>query len=330
MYWVLTYIVKRVLYAIPLLFIISIVSFIIIELPPGDYLTTYVMTLRQSGETIDQAALEVLKKRYGLDKPVIVRYFYWIGGILRGDFGYSFMWEKPVSELLNQRVWWTILISILSTAFAWVFGFLIGVYSGTHQYSMGDYIFTVLGYIGLATPNFLLALILLWVVFVTTGVSLGGLFSAEFAHAPWSWAKFVDLLKHIWIPVVVIGTGSMAGLIRVLRANLLDEINKPYVVAARARGVPERELVWKYPLRVAVIPFASTAGWALPQIVSGAVVTGIVLNLPTVGTLLLDALTSQDMYLAGSLVLILSVFTIIGTLISDILLAWLDPRIRFE
>ncbi len=326
----LNYILKRILFSIPLLFMIAVVSFIIIELPPGDYLTTYIISLKQSGEAIDQAALEVLRQRYGLDKPVIVRFFYWFGRVLQGDFGYSFMWEKPVKDLIGARLFWTIVVSILATVFAWVFGFLIGVYSGTHQYSIGDYTFTVLGYIGLATPNFLLALILLWLVFATFGISLGGLFSPEYANAPWSWAKFVDLLKHIWIPVIVIGTGNMAGLIRILRANLLDELNKPYVMAARAKGVPERELVWKYPLRVAVIPFAATAGWALPEIVSGAVVTGIVLNLPTVGTLLLDALMSQDMYLAGSLVMFLSVFTIIGTLISDILLAWLDPRIRFE
>lgn len=326
----LTYLLRRLLFAIPLLFLVAVVSFIIIELPPGDYLTVYVMNLKQSGEAIDEAALQVLRARYGLDKPILVRFFIWLKGVLKGDFGYSFMWEKPVSELIGPRLWYTVLISVLSTVFAWVFGFLIGVYSGIHQYSIGDYTFTVLGYIGLATPNFLLALILLWGVYVTFGVSLGGLFSPEYANAPWSWAKFVDLLKHIWLPVIVIGTGSMAGLIRILRANLLDEIEKPYVLAARARGVPSKELYWKYPLRVAVIPFASTAGWVLPEIVSGAVVTGIVLNLPTVGVILLDALQSQDMYLAGSLVMFLSIFTIIGTIISDIILAWLDPRIRFE
>ncbi len=326
----LVYILRRLLFAIPLLFLIAVVSFIIIELPPGDYLTVYVMNLRQSGEQIDQAALDVLRARYGLDKPVLARFFIWFTGVLRGDFGYSFMWEKPVSELIGPRLWYTVLISVLATVFAWTLGFLIGVYSGIRQYSIGDYVFTVLGYIGLATPNFLLALILLWAVFVTFGVSLGGLFSPEYANAPWSWAKFVDLLKHIWLPVIVIGTGSMAGLIRILRANLLDELEKPYVTAAKARGVPEKKLYWKYPLRVAVIPFASTAGWALPEIVSGAVVTGIVLNLPTVGVILLDALKSQDMYLAGSLVMFLSIFTIIGTIISDIILAWLDPRIRFE
>ncbi len=326
----LTYLLRRLLFAIPLLFLIAVVSFIIIELPPGDYLTVYVMNLKQSGEAIDEAALQVLRTRYGLDKPLLLRFFIWFRGVLKGDFGYSFMWEKPVSQLIGPRLWYTVLISVLATAFAWVFGFLIGVYSGIHQYSIGDYAFTVLGYIGLATPNFLLALILLWAVYVTFGVSLGGLFSPEYANAPWSWAKFVDLLKHIWLPVIVIGTGSMAGLIRILRANLLDEIEKPYVIAAKARGLPSKELYWKYPLRVAVIPFASTAGWVLPEIVSGAVVTGIVLNLPTVGVILVDALKSQDMYLAGSLVMFLSIFTIIGTVISDILLAWLDPRIRFE
>ncbi|MCS7175022.1 ABC transporter permease [Pseudothermotoga sp.] len=326
----LTYILRRLLFAIPLLFLIAVVSFIIIELPPGDYLTVYVMNLKQSGEQIDQAALEVLRARYGLDKPLFTRFFIWLGGVLRGDFGYSFMWEKPVSELIGPRLWYTVLISVLATAFAWTFGFLIGVYSGIRQYSVGDYVFTVLGYVGLATPNFLMALILLWAVFVIFGVSLGGLFSPEYANAPWSWAKFIDLLKHIWLPVIVIGGSSMAGLIRILRANLLDELEKPYVTAAKARGVPEKKLYWKYPLRVAVIPFASTAGWVLPEIVSGAVVTGIVLNLPTVGVILLDALKSQDMYLAGSLVMFLSIFTIIGTIISDIILAWLDPRIRFE
>jgi len=326
----LNYIARRLLYAIPILFIIAVVSFILIELPPGDFLTSYVISLKQSGEMIDQAALEALNKQYGLDKPLHIRFFVWLKGLFKGDFGYSFMWRRPVSELLGQRLGFTVLISILSLIFSWIFGFLIGIYSSTRQYSFGDYAFTVLGYIGLATPNFLLALILLWFIFSSFGVNLGGLFSPEYAQVPWSFTKFIDLLKHIWIPIVVIGTGSMAGLIRILRANLLDEISKPYVLAARARGVPEKKLYWKYPLRIALIPFVSTAGWELPGIVSGAVVTAIVLNIPTVGTLLLDALTSQDMYLAGSLILFLSVFTIIGTLISDILLAWLDPRIRYE
>jgi len=240
------------------------------------------------------------------------------------------LYEKPVADLLGARVWYTVLISSLATAFAWVTGFLIGVYSGTHQYTIGDYAFTVVGYFGVSVPNFLFALLLMWGAFSAFGLSLGGLFSPEYALAPWSWRKLLDLLQHLWIPVIVTGTATMAGLIRVLRGNLLDEINKPYVTAARARGVPENKLTWKYPLRVAIIPFLSTAGWTLPNIISGAVVTGIVLNLPTVGTLLMDALKAQDMYLAGSIILILTMFTVIGTIVSDILLAWADPRARLS
>jgi len=328
--FLLKYIVKRLLFAIPLLFVICLISFIIIELPPGDFITSYEMSLRQSGEAIDQATLELLRARYGLDKPVVIRFFMWFGNILRGDLGYSMLYQKPVSDLLGARLWWTVLISTLSTAFAWSLGFLLGVYSGSHQYSFGDYAFTVVGYLGVSIPNFLLALVLMWLAFSAFGVSLGGLFSPEYALAPWSWGKFLNLLQHLWIPIIVAGTDSMAGLIRVLRGNLLDEIDKPYVTAAIARGVPENKVYWKYPLRVAMIPFLSTAGWTIPGIISGVVVTGIVLNLPTVGTLLLDSLKAQDMYLAGSLVLILSFFTVIGTVVSDILLAWADPRARLE
>ncbi|MGY4687627.1 ABC transporter permease [Petrotoga sp. DB-2] len=324
------YIVKRLLLSIPTVLIIILLSFIIMELPPGDYLTTYEVALRQSGEEVDLAKIELLKERYKLDKPVYVRFFYWFGNLFRGDFGYSMLYEKPVADLLGARVWYTVLISSLATAFAWVTGFLIGVYSGTHQYTVGDYAFTVVGYFGVSVPNFLFALLLMWWAFTAFGLSLGGLFSPEYASAPWSWGKLLDLLQHLWIPVIVTGTATMAGLIRVLRGNLLDEINKPYVTAARARGVPENKLTWKYPLRVAIIPFLSTAGWTLPNIISGAVVTGIVLNLPTVGTLLMDALKAQDMYLAGSIILILTMFTVIGTIVSDILLAWADPRARLS
>ncbi|POZ89984.1 ABC transporter permease [Petrotoga halophila] len=326
----LQYIVKRLLLSIPTVLIIILLSFIIMELPPGDYLTTYEVALRQSGEEVDLAKIELLKERYKLDKPVYVRFFYWFGNLFRGDFGYSMLYEKPVADLLGARVWYTVLISSLATAFAWVTGFLIGVYSGTHQYTVGDYAFTVVGYFGVSVPNFLFALLLMWWAFTAFGLSLGGLFSPEYASAPWSWGKLLDLLQHLWIPVIVTGTATMAGLIRVLRGNLLDEINKPYVTAARARGVPENKLTWKYPLRVAIIPFLSTAGWTLPNIISGAVVTGIVLNLPTVGTLLMDALKAQDMYLAGSIILILTMFTVIGTIVSDILLAWADPRARLS
>lgn len=321
---------KRAFFAIVLVFVICIVSFIIIELPPGDFLTTYEVALRQSGEEVDLARLELLRARYGLDKPVYMRFFMWFGNLFKGDFGYSMLYEKPVRQLLGARLWYTVLISSLATAFAWVVGFLIGVYSGTHQYSIGDYAFTVVGYLGVSIPNFLLALVLMWFVFRYFGLEIGGLFSPEYVNAPWSWGKFLNLLQHLWIPIIVTGTDSMAGLIRVLRGNLLDEINKPYVTAARARGVPEDKIYWKYPLRIAMIPFLSTAGWTIPGIISGAVVTGIVLNLPTVGTLLLDALRAQDMYLAGTIILILSVFTVIGTFVSDILLAWADPRARLE
>lgn len=324
------YILQRLLLSIPTILVICVISFIIIELPPGDFLTTYEMALRLSGEEIDQARIELLRGRYGLDKPVYIRFFMWFGNIFRGDFGYSMLYEKPVADLLGARLWYTVLISSLATAFAWITGFLIGVYSGTHQYSAGDYAFTVVGYLGVSIPNFLFALVLMWWAFSAFGLSLGGLFSPEYAVAPWSWEKFLDLLRHLWIPVIVTGTSTMAGLIRVLRGNLLDEINKPYVTAARARGVPESKIYWKYPLRVAMIPFLSTAGWTIPSIISGAVVTGIVLNLPTVGTLLLDSLKAQDMYLSGTLILILTIFTVIGTIVSDILLAWADPRARLS
>lgn len=312
------------------LFVISVISFMIIELPPGDYLTSYISSLAATGESLDQAEIESLRKQYGLDLPLYARYFKWLWGVLRGDFGYSFSWDRPVSELLWGRLGMSVAVSALSVAFSWVFGFLIGMYSATHQYSAGDYLATFLGYVGLATPNFLLALVLLWVIYVTTGVNLSGLFSREFIDAPWSFAKFLDMLKHIWLPMVVVGTSGMAGLIRTLRANLLDELHKPYVEAALSKGLPENKVFWKYPMRIAMIPFISTVGWSLPGIFSGETITSIVLNLPTVGPLLLGALRSQDMYLAGSLVMFLSFFTVIGTLISDILLAWVDPRIRLE
>ena len=312
------------------LFVISVISFVIIQLPPGDYLTSYIASLAATGETVDQATIEALRKQYGLDLPIYVQYFKWLWGILHGDFGYSFSWNRPVSELLWGRLGLSVLVSTVAVIFSWVSGFLIGMYSATHQYSIGDYLATFLGYIGLATPNFLLALVLLWLVYSTTGVNLGGLFSPQYLDAPWSFAKFVDMLKHLWLPMIVVGTAGMAGLIRTLRANLLDELHKPYVEAALSKGLPENKVFWKYPLRIAMIPFISTVGWSLPGIFSGETITAIVLNLPTVGPLLLGALQSQDMYLAGSLGMFLSFFTVIGTLISDILLAWVDPRIRFE
>ncbi|AJG41576.1 ABC transporter permease [Thermotoga sp. RQ7] len=324
------YILRRLINAFITLLIISIISFAIIQLPPGDFLTSYIAQLRVSGEDIDLATVEALRKQYGLDKPIYVQYLKWIWGILHGDFGYSFSWKKPVNELLWNRLGITVLVAALSLAFSWCFGFIIGMYSAVHPYSIGDYFATVLGYIGLAVPNFLLALILLWGIYVLTGENLSGLYSIKYLSIPMNFEKFLDILKHLWIPVLVLGTSGMAGLIRTLRANLLDELHKPYVEAALSKGLPENKVFWKYPLRIAMIPFISTVGWSLPWIFSGATITAIVLNLPSVGPLLLNALKNQDMYLAGSLVMFLSFFTVIGTLISDILLAWVDPRIRFE
>lgn len=324
------YILQRLLYAVVTLFAVSIVSFIIIELPPGDYLTSYAAQLAASGDSVDQAQLEALKRRYGLDQPVYQRYFKWVTDMLRGDFGYSFTWNKPVSELIWERLGMTLMITISALLFTWVLGFVIGVFSAVRQYSIGDYIFTTFSFIGLGIPDFLLALVLMWIGFRYFDTSVGGLFSREFQTAPWSWAKFVDMLTHLWVPLVVLGVGGTAGMIRIMRANLLDELRKPYVETARSRGVSETKLLMKYPVRIALNPFISTAGWALPGLINGATIISVVLGLPTAGPLLLNALLSQDMYLAASFIFLLSALTIIGTLISDILLAWLDPRIRYQ
>jgi peptide/nickel transport system permease protein len=327
----LQFMVKRTLYMIPTLFAISLVSFIIIQLPPGDYLTTLVAALASQGEQVDPAALQALRERYGLGQPVYVQYFKWISGILfRGDFGQSFAWNMPVSALIWERLVLTFVLSFASLMFVWVVAFPIGIYSAVKQYSMGDYFATFIGFIGLATPNFLLALVLMYVAFKYFGQSVGGLFSPQFQEAPWSWAKALDLFAHIWIPVVIIGTEGTAGLIRIMRANLLDELRKPYVVTARAKGLPEWKVILKYPVRLALNPFISTVGWVLPGLVSGSAIVSIVLSLPTTGPLLIRALQSQDMYLAGAFILMLSALTVVGTLLSDVLLAWLDPRIRYE
>ena len=327
----LVYVIKRILQMIPTLLIISIIAFTIIQLPPGDFLTTYVNQLRQSGEHVDQARIEALEKQYGLDKPFYFQYFTWMKGILLyGDFGYSFQWNRPVNTLIWNRLLMTLVLSFSSLAFVWVVGFVIGLYVATHKYSVGDYLSTFLGFIGLAIPNFMLALILMWLSYAHFGQNLGGLFSEAYVDAPWGLARIADFLKHLIIPVIVVGTAGTAGLIRIFRANLLDEINKLYVVTARAKGVGEMKLLFKYPTRIAMIPFVSTVGWQLPALISGATIVSIVLSLPTTGPLLLQALRSQDMYLAASFIMILSFLTVIGTLVSDILLAWVDPRIRLE
>jgi peptide/nickel transport system permease protein len=325
------YIIKRILYMIPTVIGISILTFFIIQLPPGDFLTSKIAGMMEQGETIDVATLETLKNRYGLDQPIIVQYWKWISGIIfRGDFGQSFEWNRPVTDLIWGRLGLTFALSFITLIFIWLLAFPIGIYSAVKKYSLGDYVFTFFGFIGLAIPNFLFALTLMYVAFSQFGLSVGGLFSPKYTEAPWSWGKVVDLLQHIWIPMIVMGLAGTANLIRTMRANLLDELKKPYVVTARAKGLDEKKLLTKYPVRVALNPFISTVGWVLPTLVSGSTVVSIVLNLPTTGPLLLRALQSQDMYLAGSFILMLSILTVIGTLLSDILLAIADPRIRFD
>lgn len=325
-----SFILRRLIYMVPTILVLSIVVFVIIQLPPGDWLTSYVAGMRASGDEVSPERIEILRERYGFDKPIYVKYFKWISGIFTGDFGFSFSWNKPVGELIWSRLGLTLLVSTSTLLFTWIVSFTIGLYSATHQYSIGDYFATFIGFIGLATPNFMLALILMYLSFEFFGYSISGLFSYEFVDAPWSIAKFIDLLKHLWIPIIVSGTAGTAGLIRILRANLLDELGKPYVVTAKTKGVSNLKILFKYPVRIALIPFISTVGWTFASLISGSVITAIVLNLPTTGPMLLQALKTQDMYLAGSFIFFLSILTVIGTLVSDILLALVDPRIRFE
>jgi peptide/nickel transport system permease protein len=325
------YILRRLLIMIPTLIAISIAAFILIQLPPGDYVTTLIAQYSSQGDQLDAARVEALKARYGVDDPIIVQYFKWITNILiYGDFGQSYAWNRPVSELIAARLPLTIGLSVGTLLFIWVVAFPIGLYSALRQYSIGDYVFTTVGFIGIATPNFLIALLLMFLGMKYFGTGAGGLFSPEFVDASWNLGKVLDLLAHLWVPLVVWGTAGTAGLIRILRANLLDELRKPYVVAARARGVSELKLTIKYPLRVAMNPFFSTIGWILAGLISADAIVSQVLNLDTTGPLLLNALKSQDMYLAGSIVLIGAVLTVIGTLVSDLLLGWLDPRVRLR
>ena len=326
----LAYIVRRVLWAVPFLFAVSIIAFAIIQAPPGDYLTTYAAQLAASGEIVDHRALEVLRERYGLDEPFLVQYWKWISGVVVGDFGLSFEWRQPVSELIWERMGLSFCLALSTILFTWAVAFPIGIFSAARQYSIGDYLFTAVGFIGLATPNFLFALVLMYIGVVYFGADVSGLFSEQYQNAPWSWAKVADLLAHLWVPVVILGTSQTASLIRVMRANLLDELHRPYVTTARAKGLSELRLLLKYPVRIALNPFVSTIGWAFPQLISGAVITAFVLSLPTAGPLMLQALLAQDMYLAGAFILLLSTLTIIGMLVSDILLALIDPRIRYR
>ena len=326
----LSFIVRRLLIMIPTMLAISLVAFIIIQLPPGDYLTTVITNAAARGETIDPDELARLQRQYGLDQPMVVQYFDWLAGLFVGDWGYSFEYNRPVSDIIWERVGWSFIISILSLIFVWVIAFPLGVFSAVRQHSWGDYITAFFGFIGLATPDFLLALVLLYIAFAWFNQSVGGLFSPEYIDAIWSWARFGDLLKHLWVPLVSLGTNGIASMTRIMRANLLDELHKPYVTTARAKGLTERRLTMKYPVRIAVNPLVSSSGGLLAGLISGEAIVAIVLSLPTTGPMLLNALRAQDMYLAASFIMLLSLLTTIGVLLSDIALAWVDPRIRLS
>lgn len=324
----LPFILRRLLLMIPTMAVISMISFAIIEAPPGDYMDSYVDRLTSQMGTVDPSEVEALRERYGLGQPLHVRYWRWISGVVQGDLGRSMQWNQPVSKLIADRLPWSLAVSTASLLLVYAISIPIGIYSASHQYSPGDYVATFVGFLGLATPDFLLALVFLWLYFLWSGDVAVGLFSDEYMTAPWSFAKFLDLMSHIWLPALIVGTSGTAGLIRVMRANLLDELQKPYVMVARSKGLKEGRVLVKYPLRIAMNPVASTIGWTLPALVNGELLVSMVLGLPTLAPLFVTALLSQDMFLAGSVVFILSVLTLIGTLVSDIVLAWLDPRIR--
>ncbi|MFZ5673880.1 MAG: ABC transporter permease [Pseudomonadota bacterium] len=326
----LRYIIWRILMMVPTLVIISALVFTIIELPPGDYFESYVAELQAQGESVNAEQIEALRQEYGFDKPPVVRYFHWVAGMLTGDFGYSFEYRLPVMDVVGDRLWLTILVSFTTIIFTWLIAFPIGIYSATHQYSWGDYGLTFLGLIGIAVPNFMMALVFMYLANVWFGTSIGHLMDPQYMDQPMSWDKFNSILAHLWIPVVIIGTAGTAGMVRRLRANLLDELQKQYVVTARAKGLHPFKALVKYPLRMALNFFIADIGSILPAIISGAEITAIVLSLETTGPLLIRALKSQDMYLAGSFLMFLAFLTVIGVLISDLALAVLDPRIRLQ
>ena len=324
------FVLRRLLGMIPTLAAISVIVFVVIQLPPGDIVTSMLDQLTSSGLDMSDERVQNLRAQYNLDEPLPLQYLSWIGNFLTGDMGYSILYARPVNELVWERLGYTLLISVGALLFTWLLALPIGIYSAVRQYSIADYTFTTIGLLGLATPNFFIALILMYLGYSWFGVSFGGLFSPEFISAPWSWARVADLLAHLWIPIIVVGTSGMAITMRLMRANLLDELNKPYVTTARAKGVRPLKLLLKYPVRIAINPFISTIGMLLPALLSGEAIVAVVLNLPTTGPLLLRSLVSQDMYLAGSLIMLLSILTVLGMLLSDLLLAWVDPRIRYE
>ena len=326
----LRYIAHRLLIMVPTLITISFIVFVVIQLPPGDYLTTLIEELRELGEPADLKQIEALREEYGLDQPFLIQYAGWVAGLVQGDLGYSFEYEQPVANVVGDRLWLSFIVSVATIIFTWIVAFPIGVYSATHQYSWADNSLTFIGFLGLATPNFLLALVMVYFANVWFGTEIGGLMDERYIGAPWSWGKIVSVLEHLWIPVIVIGTSGTAGMIRRLRANLLDELQKQYVVTGRAKGLPPFRLLVKYPLRMSLNPFISDIGDLLPQVISGAVIVSVVLNLPTTGKMLYEALLSQDMYLAGSFLMFLALLTVLGVLVSDLALAFLDPRIRLQ
>ncbi len=326
----LAYLIRRFILAVLTMWAVSVLAFVIIQLPPGDYITTYIAQMSASGSFVSAQEAEALRQQYGLDQPLYIQYLRWMAMVLQGNFGMALEYSLPVAEVIGDRLWLTMVVSVAAIVFTWLVALPIGIYSAVRQYSVGDHIATFVGFIGLAVPSFMLALILMYLGFTLLNANIGGLFSGEFAEASWSLAKLWDLMKHLPLPALILGLAGTAQLIRIMRANLLDELGKPYVVTARARGLPEIRVILKYPVRVALNPFASTIGYLLPYVVSGSIIVSLVLSLPTVGPLLLKALIAQDMFLAGTIVLLLGVMTVIGTFLSDLLLIWIDPRIKFE
>jgi peptide/nickel transport system permease protein len=327
---VLSYIVRRFFLAIITVLAITVLSFVIIQLPPGDFVTMYIANLQASGSTTSMGEAEALRAQWGLDQPLYVQYFKWMGMVAQGNFGMALAWNKPVKDVIGDRLSLTMLVSLFAIMLTWMVALPIGIYSAVKQYSLGDYVFTAMGFIGIAIPNFMLALILMWIGFKYFNMSIGGLFSPQYVDAPWSMGRFVDLARHMILPSLILGLAGTAQLIRIMRANLLDELRRPYVVTARAKGLSEMRVILKYPVRAALNPFASTLGYYFPYVVSGSIIVSLVLSLPTVGPLLLSALLAQDMFLAGTIILMLGIMTVIGTFVSDLVLMWIDPRIRME
>jgi peptide/nickel transport system permease protein len=327
---VLIYLVRRFFLAVVTVWAVSLIAFAIIQLPPGDFVTAYIAQLQAMGTIVSQAEAEALRMEYGLDRSFAVQYYKWVSRIMEGDFGLAMEYRRPVLDVIGDRLALTAALTFTSIMFTWILAIPIGIYSAVKQYSLGDYFFTFVGFLGLALPNFLLALVVLYIGFVYFDANVGGLFSPQYANAPYTWGKILDLLNHLWLPSIILAVAGTAQLIRVLRANLLDELRKPYVITARAKGLAAWRIIMKYPLRVALNPLVSTIGYLLPLIVSGSIIISVVMSLPTVGPLLLKALLAQDMFLAGTIILLIGVMTVIGTFISDLLLAWIDPRIKLE